>query len=98
MGRYKIVPNVVPELQEQNNSEQHLNEEAPQEKPNPPQTDINEPRGIALNKPVRVRRSALSDDYVVYLQESDYDCGIDIDLVSFSQAINNDNSDKWIDL
>ena len=37
-----FVPNVVPELQEQNNGEQHLNEEAPQEEPNPPQTDINE--------------------------------------------------------
>ena len=92
-----IVPKVVPELQEQNNGEQHLNEEAPHEEPNPPQIDINEPRGIALNKPVRVRRSTISDDYVVYLQEPDYDCGIDNDPIYFSQAINNDKSDKWID-
>ena len=92
-----IVPNVVPKLQEQNNGEQHLNEEAPQEEPSPPQTNINEPRGITLNKPVKVRKSAISDDYVVYLQESDYDCGIDNDFVLFSQAINSDKSDKLID-
>ena len=34
---------------------------------------------------------------MVYLQESEFDLGIDNDLVFFSQAINNDNSDKWID-
>ena len=84
-------------MQEQNNGEQHLNEESLQEEPNPPQTDITEPRGIALNKPIMVRRSAISYDYVVYFQELDYDCGIDNDLVSFSQAINSDKSDKWID-
>ena len=93
-----IVSHVVLELQEQNNGEQHLNEEAPQEEHNPPQTNINEPQGIALNKPVRVKRSAISDDYVVYLQESDYDYGIDNDPVSFSQAINSDKSNKWIDV
>ena len=36
--------------------------------------------------------------WFINLQESDYDCGIDNDPVSFSQAINNDKSDKWIDL
>ena len=61
---------IVPKFQEQNNGEQHLNEEAPQEEPNPLQTDINEPRGIALNKPVRVKRSAISDDYVVFFCKS----------------------------
>ena len=33
---------------------------------------------------------------MIYLQESNYDCDIDNDPVSFSQAINNDKSDKWI--
>ena len=91
-----IVPNIVPNLQEQNNDEQYLNEEVPHEKPNIPPADINEPCGIALSKPVRVRRPAISDDYLVYLQESDFDYGIDEDYVSFSQAINSDKSDKWI--
>ena len=51
---------------------------------------------IALNKHVRVRRSTISDDYEVYLQESNSDCGIDNDPVLFSQDINSDKSNKWI--
>ena len=54
-----IVLNIVPNLQEQNNDEQYLNEEVPHEEPNIPPVDINEPRGIALSKPVRVRRLAI---------------------------------------
>ena len=34
---------------------------------------------------------------MVYLQESENDLGIDNDPVSFSEAINDDNSDKWLD-
>ena len=34
---------------------------------------------------------------MVYLQESENDLSIDNDLVSFSEAMNSDNSDKWLD-
>ena len=34
---------------------------------------------------------------MVYLQESEYDLGIDNDPVSFSQAIESENSIKWLD-
>jgi len=34
---------------------------------------------------------------VVYLQESENDLSIDNEPVSFSEAINDDNSDKWLD-
>ena len=34
---------------------------------------------------------------MVYLQESENDLGIDNDPVSFSDAINDDNYDKWLD-
>ena len=34
---------------------------------------------------------------MVYVQESENDLGIDNDLVSFSEAISGDNSDKWLD-
>jgi len=34
---------------------------------------------------------------VVYLQESKNDLSIDNDQISFSEAINGDNSDKWLD-
>lgn len=37
------------------------------------------------------------NDYVVYLQESDFDVGINKYLVLFSQAIENDQLDKLID-
>ena len=33
---------------------------------------------------------------MVYLQESDFDIVINKDLVSFSQAIKSDDSNKWI--
>ena len=42
-------------------------------------------------------RLAISDDYVVYLQESNFDIGINKDPVSFSKVIESDNSSKWID-
>ena len=34
---------------------------------------------------------------MVYLQESENYLSIDNDPISFSEAINGDNSDKWID-
>ena len=92
-----IIPNIVPELQEQNNGEQYLGDEVLHEEPNLTLANRNEARGIALNKPVRVRKLAIFNDYVVYLQESEFDCGIDEDLVSFSQAMNGNESDKWFD-
>ncbi|GKC09830.1 retrovirus-related pol polyprotein from transposon TNT 1-94, partial [Tanacetum coccineum] len=60
-------------------------------------TQTSEPIRIALNKPARVRKSAIPDDYTVYLQETDFEIGIDNDLVSFSQAIKSDKSEMWID-
>ncbi|GJW70887.1 retrovirus-related pol polyprotein from transposon TNT 1-94 [Tanacetum coccineum] len=40
--------------------------------------------------------SAIPDDYIVYLQETDFDIGIDNDPVSFSQAIESDKCKMWI--
>ena len=34
---------------------------------------------------------------MIYLQESENDLSIDNDPVSFSEVINGDNSDKWLD-
>ena len=45
----------------------------------------------------RKRKHAISDDYVLYLQESDYDIGIKRDPLSFSQAIESNDSEKWYD-
>ncbi|GKB06474.1 retrovirus-related pol polyprotein from transposon TNT 1-94 [Tanacetum coccineum] len=70
---------VVPIFQ---NQEQHLNnKQTPHEENNLPT------QRIAFNKPARVRKLSIGDDYIVYLQETDFDAGIDNDLISFSQAI-----------
>ncbi|GJS31525.1 hypothetical protein Tco_0492145 [Tanacetum coccineum] len=38
---------------------------------------------ITLSKPARVRKSAMPYDYIVYLQETDFDIGIDNDPIFF---------------
>ena len=67
-----------------------------------PHNDVitNEPvteRSQELRRSVRPRRSAISDDYVVYLHELEFHLSIDNDPVSFSQTIKGDNFTKWLD-
>ncbi|XP_074299961.1 uncharacterized protein LOC141631153 [Silene latifolia] len=42
------------------------------------------------------RRSAIPDDYEVYLQELDYNVGADNDPMSFSQAVSSTESNLWM--
>ena len=56
-----------------------------------------ETQEVALRRSKRQRRSAIFDDYVVYLQDSKFDLGIDNDPVSFSHAIESYSSTKWLD-
>ena len=58
---------------------------------------IEAPQEVALRRSQRNRRSAISDDYVVYLQESEYNLGDISDPVTYSQAISCNDSTKWID-
>ena len=58
---------------------------------------MEEPQQSTLRRSQREHRPAISDDYVVYLQESDYNIGTSKDPVSFSQAIGCSDFDKWID-
>ncbi|RVW56243.1 Retrovirus-related Pol polyprotein from transposon TNT 1-94 [Vitis vinifera] len=55
------------------------------------------PQPAPLRRSQRERRPAITDDYVVYLQESDFDIGIRKDPVSFSQAMESDDSSKWME-
>jgi len=50
-----------------------------------------------LRRSHKDRKSAISNDYVVYLQELENDLSINNDPFSFSEAINGDNSNKWLD-
>jgi len=85
-----VVPNVVEPLN--NDEEQQINGHEVNNEP-----ILEQPQEIVLRRSQRERKSAISNDYVVYLQESENDLGIDNDPVSFSEAINGDNYDKWLD-
>ncbi|RVW44023.1 Retrovirus-related Pol polyprotein from transposon TNT 1-94 [Vitis vinifera] len=42
------------------------------------------------------KRPAISNDYEVYLNECDYDVGLESDPTSYDQAINSENSTLWL--
>lgn len=48
-----------------------------------------------MRKSTRQKRSAISDDYVVYSVEQECDLSINKDPVSFKQAMECDDSEKW---
>jgi hypothetical protein len=50
-----------------------------------------------LRKSQRERKSAISDDYIVYLTEQGSDLGHGDNLVSFKQAIMSRNSSQWLE-
>ena len=56
---------------------------------------VEKPQGVVLRRSQRERRSAISDEYVIYLQESDFDIGLSKDPISFSQALESVDSTKW---
>jgi len=58
---------------------------------------IDEPQVIPLRRSERQRRPAITNDYVVYSLEHECDLSIDEDLVSFRQAMESNNSEKWFD-
>nr|KYP65681.1 Retrovirus-related Pol polyprotein from transposon TNT 1-94 [Cajanus cajan] len=85
---------VAPHVVELNNNqeEQQINDPVINNEP-----VVEQPQEIVLRRSQREKRSAISNDYLVYLQESENDLSIDNDPVSFSEAINGDNSEKWLD-
>ena len=53
---------------------------------------------VPLTRSTRDRRSAISDDYIVFLQEHEFDIGVmEDDPVNFQQAKRSANSQKWIE-
>ena len=96
--RKVVVPQTIPQAEE---NEQH------DENPSPPHVSplhedttieniVEPPQPAVLRRSQRERKPAIPDDYMVYLQESDFDIGINKDPVSFSQAMNSDDSSKWV--
>ncbi|RVW73194.1 Retrovirus-related Pol polyprotein from transposon TNT 1-94 [Vitis vinifera] len=60
------------------------------EKENVPTTEV------SLRRSQREKRPAISNDYEVYLNECDYDVGLESDPTSYGQAINSENSTLWL--
>jgi len=53
------------------------------------------PQEIAVRRSTREKRPAISSDYVVYSLEHECDLSIDEDPVSFKEAMECRNSEKW---
>nr|KYP60323.1 Retrovirus-related Pol polyprotein from transposon TNT 1-94 [Cajanus cajan]KYP60344.1 Retrovirus-related Pol polyprotein from transposon TNT 1-94 [Cajanus cajan] len=69
-----------------------MQEVVPEEQTLPPQ----EP--MPLRKSTREKRSAIPDDYIVFLQEHEVGIGLmEDDPIIFHQAMESSNSQKWID-
>jgi len=84
---------VVPLVDEPNNDqEEQINDPEVNNEP-----VVEQPQEIVLRRSQREKRYDISNDYVVYLQELENDLSIDNDPVSFSEAMNSDNFDKWLD-
>ena len=58
---------------------------------------VEEPQEIVLRRSQEERKFVISNDYMVYLHESDFDIGTSKDPISFSQAIKSVDSIKWMD-
>lgn len=53
---------------------------------------------MPLRRSTRERRSAVSNDYIVFLQEHEVDIGmVEDDPINFRQAMESSNSQKWLD-
>ena len=50
-----------------------------------------------LRRSIRERKSVISGDYIIYLQEADFNIGVVNDPETFSQAMNNKESKLWFD-
>ena len=88
---------VVPELVSQPNKdqEQQINDSTLHNENVNSEPMVIEPQSTILRRSQRERRSSITDDYVVYLQESGIDLGIYNDPDSYTQAMQGNDSGKW---
>nr|KYP71451.1 Retrovirus-related Pol polyprotein from transposon TNT 1-94 [Cajanus cajan] len=81
-----VIPNIVPR---QDNIEVL---------PQIPIEQAQQPQEVPLRRSTRERKRAISDDYIVFLQEHEDGIGLtDDDPINLCQAMRSSNSQKWID-
>ena len=90
----------VPHIADIDPVDQVANEEIPEivEQPIEQQVDQRIPQEndeATLRRSTRVRKSAIPNDYIVYLQELDYNIGAKNDPEMFSQAMSSKESNSW---
>ena len=84
------IPDIVQEADPNQNNIQ--GPPVPEEQTLPP------PKPTPLRRSTRERRSALPDDYIVFLQEHEFDIGaVEDDPINFRQALESSKSQEWID-
>ena len=90
----------VPHVADIDPVDEVVNEEIPKfvEQPIEQQVDQQIPQDndeATLRRSTRVRKSAIPKDYIVYLQELDYNIGAENDPKTFSQAMSSKESNSW---
>ena len=90
----------VPHITDIDLVDQVANEEIPKivEQPIGKQVDQQIPQEndeATLRRSIRVRNSTIHNDYIVYLQELDYNIGAENDPETFSQAMSSKESNLW---
>ena len=79
---------VVPQpIQQVEGNEQHYGNDSPLHKDITTKNNVESLQSAVLRKSQQKRRPAISYNYMVYLQESDFDIGINKDSISFSKTI-----------
>ncbi|KAK3029650.1 hypothetical protein RJ639_037967 [Escallonia herrerae] len=58
---------------------------------------VNRHDDVKVSNVRKKRRTTISDDYIVYLDEVDYNLGIGNDPTSFKEAIMRDHSNQWLE-
>ena len=89
-----VVPTIV---EPPNNVEQQINGPLLHNEMLTNEQVVEEPQEIVLRRSQEERKFVISNDYMVYLHESDFDIGTSKDPISFSQAIKSVDSIKWMD-
>ena len=90
----------VPHIANIDHVDQVANEEIPEivEQPIEQQVDQQIPQEndeATLRRSTIVRKSSIPNDYIVYLQELDYNIGAENDPETFSQAMSSKESNSW---